>query len=101
MTAEIQDYIARLQPTDQQTAKKLVDIIDARLPEAESKIWHAHPVWFLEGATPLWDSAGLSIIYGCSFGADSHLTKRPYSQRVNSKQLKHVTCPSMKLTRMN
>lgn len=23
--------------------------IDASLPEAESKIWHAHPVWFLEG----------------------------------------------------
>ncbi len=24
-------------------------IIDASLPEAESKIWHAHPVWFLDG----------------------------------------------------
>ena len=23
--------------------------IDANLPEAESKIWHAHPVWFLNG----------------------------------------------------
>lgn len=23
--------------------------IDRHLPEAESKIWHAHPVWFLEG----------------------------------------------------
>lgn len=23
--------------------------IDNSLPEAESKIWHAHPVWFLEG----------------------------------------------------
>ncbi|MGS1093768.1 DUF1801 domain-containing protein [Aquamicrobium terrae] len=23
--------------------------IDQALPEAESKIWHAHPVWFLEG----------------------------------------------------
>ena len=23
--------------------------IDANLPNAESKIWHAHPVWFLEG----------------------------------------------------
>lgn len=23
--------------------------IDRALPEAESKIWHAHPVWFLDG----------------------------------------------------
>lgn len=23
--------------------------IDRHLPEAESKIWHAHPVWFLDG----------------------------------------------------
>jgi uncharacterized protein YdhG (YjbR/CyaY superfamily) len=27
----------------------LANIIHANLPEAESKIWHAHPVWFLEG----------------------------------------------------
>ncbi len=24
-------------------------IIDRHLPEAESRIWHAHPVWFLDG----------------------------------------------------
>jgi hypothetical protein len=24
-------------------------VIDRVLPEAESKIWHAHPVWFLDG----------------------------------------------------
>lgn len=23
--------------------------IDSNLPEAENKIWHAHPVWFLDG----------------------------------------------------
>ena len=23
--------------------------IDAALPEADSRIWHAHPVWFLDG----------------------------------------------------
>ena len=23
--------------------------IDKRLPEAQSKIWHRHPVWFLDG----------------------------------------------------
>lgn len=24
-------------------------IIDENLPEAENKVWHRHPVWFLEG----------------------------------------------------
>lgn len=27
----------------------LSEIIMDNLPEAENKIWHAHPVWFLEG----------------------------------------------------
>jgi len=29
--------------------RKLRDEISAALPDAESKIWHGHPVWFLEG----------------------------------------------------
>ncbi len=28
---------------------KLAKAIDKELKEAESKIWHAHPVWFLDG----------------------------------------------------
>lgn len=27
----------------------LAQIIDSNLPNAESKIWHAHPVWYIEG----------------------------------------------------
>ena len=29
--------------------EKLAKIINENLPEAENKIWHSHPVWFLEG----------------------------------------------------
>ena len=36
-------------------------IIDARLPMAENKIWHAHPVWFLDG-NPI---VGYSKLKGC------------------------------------
>jgi hypothetical protein len=28
---------------------RLADVIDAGLPDAEARIWHAHPVWFLDG----------------------------------------------------
>ena len=28
---------------------QLASILDEQMPEAENKIWHRHPVWFLEG----------------------------------------------------
>jgi len=34
---------------DRAICQALRQIIDRELPDAESKIWHAHPVWFLEG----------------------------------------------------
>ena len=34
---------------DRQICERLRRVIDQNLPEAESKIWHAHPVWFLDG----------------------------------------------------
>src|SRR5437870_12862849 len=36
-------------PEDQQICELLVKEIETALPEAENKIWHAHPVWFLDG----------------------------------------------------
>lgn len=36
-------------PEDQAICDTLQKLIDINLPEAESKIWHAHPVWFLDG----------------------------------------------------
>jgi hypothetical protein len=34
---------------DREICERLRRVIDRELPEAESRIWHAHPVWFLEG----------------------------------------------------
>lgn len=34
---------------DREICETLRREIDRGLPEAESKIWHAHPVWFLDG----------------------------------------------------
>jgi hypothetical protein len=33
---------------DKEICDLLAKIIDKELPQANSKIWHAHPVWFLE-----------------------------------------------------
>lgn len=34
---------------DRAICQLLAKQIDRNLPEAENKVWHAHPVWFLEG----------------------------------------------------
>lgn len=34
---------------DQEICDLLAQEIERGLPEAENKVWHAHPVWFLEG----------------------------------------------------
>jgi hypothetical protein len=34
---------------DQRTCELLAYQIDIALPEADNKVWHAHPVWFLDG----------------------------------------------------
>jgi Domain of unknown function (DU1801) len=34
---------------DKEICNLLAAEIDKKLPEAESKVWHAHPVWFLDG----------------------------------------------------
>lgn len=36
-------------PNDREICNLLAREIDHNLPEAENKIWHAHPVWFLDG----------------------------------------------------
>ncbi len=47
--ATIEAYNAQHSATDRQICELLQQVIDQHLPEAESKIWHAHPVWFLDG----------------------------------------------------
>jgi hypothetical protein len=42
-------YNDSLASEDQKTCDLLAWEIDRILPEAENEIWHAHPVWFLDG----------------------------------------------------
>lgn len=46
---QIEDYNRRQPSADQAICVALRGEIDAALPDAESKVWHAHPVWFLQG----------------------------------------------------
>lgn len=59
-------------PADGAICQLLAEQIDRALPEAENKIWHAHPVWFLDGNpivgySKLKDSVRLLFWSGQSF----------------------------------
>ena len=47
--ASIDDYHAALAPADRAICDALRTAIASALPDAEAKVWHAHPVWFLNG----------------------------------------------------
>ncbi len=58
---DILDYNAAQSPADKRICDALAKAIDRHLPGAESKIWHRHPVWFLDG-NPI---AGYSKLKDC------------------------------------
>jgi uncharacterized protein YdhG (YjbR/CyaY superfamily) len=49
MSSEIKSYNENQNSEDKEICDRLTTIIDNELTDAESKIWHAHPVWSLDG----------------------------------------------------
>ena len=49
MNKDIQAYNDSQSDTDREICNILAKEICDALPKAENKIWHAHPVWFLDG----------------------------------------------------
>ena len=49
MNKEIKAYHSSLSKEEQAICTKLYNEINETLSKAENKIWHAHPVWFLDG----------------------------------------------------
>lgn len=69
---DIQAYNNALAEEDKNICNILSQEISLHLPEAENKIWHRHPVWFLEGNpivgySKLKDSVRLLFWSGQSF----------------------------------
>lgn len=61
MHPDTQSYHAAQLPGDREICELLAREIETALPEAENKVWHAHPVWFLDG-NPV---VGYSKLKGC------------------------------------
>lgn len=49
MSKEIESYNKSQSPLERDICNILYEEINLHLPKAEKKIWHAHPVWFLDG----------------------------------------------------
>jgi hypothetical protein len=49
LNPEIQTYNDAQSPQDREICTVLAEAISHGLPKAENKIWHRHPVWFLDG----------------------------------------------------
>jgi hypothetical protein len=72
MHADIRKYNAAQPPAERKICNLLAAEIDRALPEADGKVWHAHPVWFLDGNpvvgySKLKDSVRLLFWSGQSF----------------------------------
>ena len=72
MHKDIRAYNNSQSSGDKKICKLLATEICRHLPEAENKIWHAHPVWFLDGNpvagySKLKDSVRLLFWSGRSF----------------------------------
>lgn len=72
MHKDVKAYNTAQSAPDKKICNTLATEIDTYLPEAENKIWHAHPVWFLDsnpvvGYSKLKDSVRLLFWSGQSF----------------------------------
>ena len=76
MNAEIETFNeGQSTVEEQQICATLAATIYELLPQAESKIWHRHPVWFLDGNPTVGYSklkAGIRLMFwsGASFDED-------------------------------
>ena len=73
MHADIQAYNDRQADAHREACARLAAEIARGLPEAEGKVWHGHPVWFLDGNPTVGYSVqkpGLRLMFwsGADFG---------------------------------
>ncbi|MBS0028348.1 DUF1801 domain-containing protein [Chitinophaga sp. 22321] len=75
MNKDVQAYNDAMSVTDKAIGQKLAREINKHLAAAENKIWHRHPVWFLNGNpivgySKLKDCVRLLFWSGQSFGEE-------------------------------
>jgi len=72
MNKDVKAYHSKQTKSDKEICDLLYKIIDENLPKTENKVWHSHPVWFMDGNPIVGYSklkAGLQLMFwsGVSF----------------------------------
>ncbi|MBL7691417.1 MAG: DUF1801 domain-containing protein [Flavipsychrobacter sp.] len=102
MAADVLAYNAAQLPADREICDLLCTEISRNLPTAEHKIWHRHPVWFIDGNpvagySKLKDSVRLLFWSGQSFEEEDLVPEGSFKaaearytsvKEVNKKDLK-------------
>lgn len=63
---DIQDYQSKLSADEVEICVTLDKLILKALPNAEAKVWHGHPVWFIDGNPVVGYSlkkAGIEVLF--------------------------------------
>jgi len=111
MIKEIQSYNNKLSAGDKEICNALAAEINTHLPEAESRIWHGHPVWFLDnnpiaGYSKLKDCIRLLFWSGQSFDEADLVKEGKFkaaemrytsAEQINKKDLKRWLGKSQKI----
>jgi len=111
MNKDVKAYNNSQSANDKAICNALADEIDSNLPKAENKVWHAHPVWFLDGNpivgySKLKDSVRLLFWSGQSFDEPGlqvegsfKAAEARYSNvdQINKKDLKRWLAKSKKI----
>ena len=111
MNKDVKAYNNSQSANDKAICNALADEIDSNLPKAENKVWHAHPVWFLDGDpivgySKLKDSVRLLFWSGQSFDEPGlqvegsfKAAEARYSNvdQINKKDLKRWLAKSKKI----
>ncbi len=62
----VAEYNEQLAPEVRDHAEQLTKLFTKQVPQAEAKVWHGHPVWFIEG-NPVFGyshkKAGLEVLF--------------------------------------
>jgi hypothetical protein len=111
MNKDVKAYNNSQSANDKAICNALADEIDSNLPKAENKIWHAHPVWFLDGNpivgySKLKDSVRLLFWSGQSFDEPGLQVEGSFKaaearytsvDQINKKDLKRWLAKSKKI----
>ena len=111
MNKDVKAYNNSQSVNDKAICNLLASEIDSNLSKAENKIWHAHPVWFLDGNpivgySKLKDSVRLMFWSGQSFDEEGLQSEGNFKaaearytsvDQINKKDLKRWLAKSKKI----